>query len=111
MTFLCHTPSPPLNLYINSFYCPNESAPWPREKILPLPLLDLKINFGGRFEVYGADRSEPMMTLTESWARHGDWQDIAACRAPSPLLVQYDLQDHLFTETGMRDAHARLQAH
>jgi hypothetical protein len=28
-----------------------------------------------------------------------------------PLLVQYDLDDDLFTETGMRDAHARLQGH
>jgi hypothetical protein len=28
-----------------------------------------------------------------------------------PLLVQYDLQDDLFTETGMKDAHARLQHH
>lgn len=45
------------------------------------------------------------------WARHGDWPDIAACRAPLPLLVQYDLQDYLFTEEGMRDAHARLQKH
>jgi hypothetical protein len=25
--------------------------------------------------------------------------------------VQYDLQDELFTETGMRDAHERLQSH
>jgi hypothetical protein len=31
--------------------------------------------------------------------------------APSPLLVQYDLQDPLFTESGMRDPHARLQDH
>ena len=28
-----------------------------------------------------------------------------------PVRGQYDLQDHLFTETGMRDAHARLQEH
>ena len=39
------------------------------------------------------------------------WPDIAACRAPLPLLVQYDLQDDLFTETGMQDTHARLQSH
>jgi hypothetical protein len=45
------------------------------------------------------------------WARHGDWPDLAACRAPSPLLVQYDLDDVLFTEQGMRDADARLKAH
>jgi len=67
MTFISHTPSPPLNFYINSFYSPNESLPLPREKILPLPGLDLKINFGGGFQVYDADQSEPFTTLTESW--------------------------------------------
>src|SRR6185369_12532305 len=67
MTFISHTPAPPLNFYINSFYCPNESLPLPREKILPLPWLDLKINFGGGFQVYDADQSEPFTTLTESW--------------------------------------------
>jgi len=45
------------------------------------------------------------------WARYGDWPDLAACRAPSPLLVQYDLDDKLFTERGMRDADAKLKAH
>jgi dienelactone hydrolase len=55
--------------------------------------------------------SHTWMLFPFGWARHGDWPDIAACRAPLPLLVQYDLQDHLFTEAGMRDAHARLQDH
>ena len=55
--------------------------------------------------------SHTWMLFPFGWARHGDWPDIAACRAPLPLLVQYDLQDHLFTEDGMRDAHARLQSH
>ncbi|HSL42479.1 MAG TPA: acyl-CoA thioester hydrolase/BAAT C-terminal domain-containing protein [Anaerolineales bacterium] len=55
--------------------------------------------------------SHTWMLFPFGWARHGDWPDIAACRAPVPLLVQYDLQDHLFTETGMREAHARLQDH
>jgi dienelactone hydrolase len=45
------------------------------------------------------------------WARYGDWPDIAACRAPSPLLVQYDLEDTLFTPEGMRAADARLASH
>ena len=44
-----------------------ESVPLPREKILPLPGLDLKINFGGGFQVYDADQSELLTTLTESW--------------------------------------------
>ena len=34
-------------------------------------------------------------------ARHMDWPDLAACRAPSPLLVQYDTEDDLFTLEGM----------
>ena len=55
--------------------------------------------------------SHTWMLFPFGWARHGDWPDIAACRAPLPLLVQYDLQDHLFTEEGMRDAHTRLQNH
>jgi dienelactone hydrolase len=45
------------------------------------------------------------------WARYGDWPDLAACRAPSPLLVQYDLDDGLFTVEGMRAADARLASH
>jgi len=67
MTFIFHTPAPPLNCYINSFYSPSESLPLPREKILPLPTLDLKINFGGGFQVYDADQNEPFTTLSESW--------------------------------------------
>jgi AraC-like DNA-binding protein len=67
MTFIFHTPSPPLDFYINSFYYPNESLPLPREKILPLPTLDLKINFGGDFQVYDADQGKHFTTLTESW--------------------------------------------
>lgn len=55
--------------------------------------------------------SHTWMLFPFGWARHGDWPDIAACRAPSPLLVQYDQQDYLFTEQGMRDAHLRLQNH
>jgi dienelactone hydrolase len=55
--------------------------------------------------------SHTWMLFPFGWSRHGDWPDIAASRAPLPLLVQYDLQDNLFTEQGMRDAHARLQNH
>jgi dienelactone hydrolase len=45
------------------------------------------------------------------WARHGDWPDLAACRAPAPLLVQFDREDPLFSLEGMQAAHARLQEH
>lgn len=44
-------------------------------------------------------------------ATQADWPDLAACRAPSPLLVQYNRGDHLFTTNGMRAAHDRITAH
>ena len=68
MAYFFHLPSPPLNFYINRFYYLNDSVPFPREKILPLPAIDLKINFGGVFQVYDTDHSRPFTTLTESWA-------------------------------------------
>ncbi len=43
-------------------------------------------------------------------AARGDWPDIAAARAPAPLLVQYNRHDHLFSLHGMTDAHERLAA-
>jgi dienelactone hydrolase len=55
--------------------------------------------------------SHTWMLFPFGWARHGDWPDLAACRAPSPLLVQYLLGDDLFTEPGMRAADARLRDH
>lgn len=55
--------------------------------------------------------SHTWMFFPFGWARYGDWPDLAACRAPSPLLVQYDLQDDLFTVDGMKAADARLAAH
>ena len=55
--------------------------------------------------------SHTWMLCPFGWSRHGDWPDLAASRAPSPLLVQYNLQDDLFTENGMRAAHVRLQTH
>ncbi|MBI4023630.1 MAG: hypothetical protein HY360_01530 [Verrucomicrobia bacterium] len=45
------------------------------------------------------------------WARYGDWPDIAACRAPSPLMVQNDWDDPLYTVAGMKAAHRRIAAH
>lgn len=51
------------------------------------------------------------MMLPFGWTRYGDWPDIAACRAPSPLLVQNSLDDGLFTPDGMQEAHERLTAH
>ncbi|MBN1643009.1 MAG: acetylesterase [Anaerolineae bacterium] len=55
--------------------------------------------------------SHTWMFFPSGWSRYGDWPDLAACRAPSPLLVQYDLEDQLFTEEGMRAADRALAAH
>jgi len=54
--------------------------------------------------------SHTWMFFPPNWSRYGDWPDLAACRAPSPLLVQYDLDDNLFTVDGMRGADQRLKA-
>ncbi len=51
------------------------------------------------------------MLFPHGWARVGDWPDIAASRAPMPLLVQYDTEDNLFTLAGLRAAHERIAAH
>ncbi|MFI5104901.1 MAG: hypothetical protein ACHP79_08265, partial [Terriglobales bacterium] len=50
------------------------------------------------------------MFFPADWARHSDWPDLAGCRAPSPLMVQYNLADELFTTAGMQAAHERLKA-
>jgi dienelactone hydrolase len=44
-------------------------------------------------------------------ARFADWPDLAASRAPSPLLVQYDRHDDLFPIQGMQAAHRRIALH
>jgi dienelactone hydrolase len=50
------------------------------------------------------------MTFPPGLAAIGDWPDLAACRAPSPLLVQYTRDDHLFSRAGMEAAHEKLGA-
>jgi dienelactone hydrolase len=55
--------------------------------------------------------SHTWMLYPHALARYMDWPDLAACRAPSPMLVQYDTEDDLFTLPGMRAAHARLADH
>ena len=62
-------------------------------------------------ELLDHNMSHTWMFFPFGWARYGDWPDLAACRAPSPLLVQYDWDDDLFTPQGMRDADAKLKAH
>jgi len=55
--------------------------------------------------------SHTWMLYPPGWSRYGDWPDLAACRAPLPLLVQYDRDDPLFTLEGMRLAHEKISAH
>jgi dienelactone hydrolase len=40
----------------------------------------------------------------------GDWPDLAACRAPAPLVVQYCRDDELFPLNGMVEAHEHIAA-
>jgi predicted esterase len=51
------------------------------------------------------------MLFPPGWTPHGDWPDLAACAAPSSLLVQYAADDALFSLAGMRDADRRIAAH
>ncbi len=55
--------------------------------------------------------SHTWMLYPYGLARYMDWPDLASCRAPSPLLVQYDTEDDLFTLEGMRAAHERIAGH
>lgn len=52
-----------------------------------------------------------MLYPEPGWARRGDWPDAVACRAPSPLMVQFDEEDALFTMKGMKAADRRIAAH
>ncbi len=49
------------------------------------------------------------MFFPPALAAVADWPDVAATRAPSPLLVQYLLDDSLFSVEGMQAAHTHLQ--
>ena len=55
--------------------------------------------------------SHTWMLFPQHLGRYADWSDLAACRAPAPLLVQYDNEDDLFTLQGMHDAHERIAQH
>ncbi len=51
------------------------------------------------------------MFVPPGLATIADWPDLAASAAPTPLLVQYNRQDPLFSLEGMQSAHARIAAH
>lgn len=65
---LVHTPSAPLNIYIDGFYYLDSPMPYPREKIVPDSRLDLKINFGSALQVFEADEPEPFTMCANSWS-------------------------------------------
>jgi AraC-like DNA-binding protein len=67
MSHILHIPSPPLNAYIDYLYYVDGPMPYPREKIMPGPQLDLKINFGGAIQAYQAGQAEPCATCSDSW--------------------------------------------
>jgi hypothetical protein len=50
------------------------------------------------------------MLFPPGLAGRADWPDLAACRAPVPLVVQHVLGDELFPVEGMRAAHERIAA-
>lgn len=66
MTYLQHIPVPPLNRYIDYLYYLDGTMPFPQERILPAPALDLKINLGGAFHLCEDERTGAQR-LTESW--------------------------------------------
>lgn len=67
MVYVQHTPSFPLNQYIERLYYMDGGMPFRHEKILPVPALDLKINLGRAFYIYEGNRRTSPMCLTESW--------------------------------------------
>jgi hypothetical protein len=67
MTYIVYTPSPPLDTFIHRLYYAHSTLPYEREKVLPMPWLELKVNFGGTFQAYEADNDQPFASCAESW--------------------------------------------
>jgi dienelactone hydrolase len=53
--------------------------------------------------------SHTWMLFPAGWPALGDWPELVGCRPSSPLLVQYDRDDELFTMGGMTAADQRLR--
>jgi dienelactone hydrolase len=79
------------------------------DRISAAVIVGMMSTYGGLLDRHVSTHT--WMFFPAGWPRHGDWPDLAACRAPSPLLVQYDLDDELFTVEGMRAADERLREH
>lgn len=54
--------------------------------------------------------SHTWMLFPDGVPRFADWPHLVGCRPHSPLLVQYDRDDDLFTSEGMRQADEALRA-
>ncbi len=55
--------------------------------------------------------SHTWMLMPARLPASADWPDIAACQAPSPLLVQYNRQDPLFPLDGAEASDQRISSH
>src|SRR5262249_2374791 len=63
-----HIPSVPLNLYIDWMrYCEGR-PPYPHMKVLPIPSLNLMINFDDTYHCYTTDLTRPFATVAQSWS-------------------------------------------
>ncbi len=74
MTFEVHKPSFPLNRFVKYFYCPRGERPYTDEKVLPAPVADLKINFGGGVRASRGADARPMENYAEGWCM-GLWDE------------------------------------
>jgi dienelactone hydrolase len=50
------------------------------------------------------------MMFPPLFSQLGDWSDVAGCRAPSPLMLQFAMKDPLYAEHGQVDAHRRVSS-
>ena len=73
MTYEARVPGPPLNAYIDWLYYADGPMPYPCERILPYPQIDLKINLGSALQVYGPDGDRTIADCSESWCL-GLWE-------------------------------------
>jgi AraC-like DNA-binding protein len=67
MKYIRHIPAPPLNAYIDDLYYYDGPAPYARLKVLPMPSLQLMVNFGHAFQVHESDREDIFATCIDSW--------------------------------------------
>ena len=84
MTYIVYTPSPPLDTFIHRLYYADHTLPYEREKILPMPWIELKVNFGDAFQAYDADGAQPFTTCSESWMT-GLWSEPHIVDRPSDV--------------------------